>query len=432
MRTNGARSVLAEDRFAAAMRGQSFNGKPAIAPGTLKPALPVPPGLPLGELETGGVMAIDMPRLLEGRLLIQGMSGAGKSWTLRRLLEQAAGQVQQVVIDPEDEFGSLAAELGILHVKGHQLDIAAARTLGARVREHRTSLVLDLSDLDRTAQMILVTAFLEALVAAPREHWQPCLVAIDEAQLFAPWGDHSEAPPAVRKAAVGAVVDLLGRGRKRGLAGVLATLRMRRVATSVRSEIQNFLVGLNTQDLDIKRAAEHIGWPASKAADRLPLLQPGDFVAVGRAFSSQPAILHVGPVRSAHGGAAPALVAPAAIAPDRAREVLGLDALVAESEADRETREAVVDGQLQPGARAVRRFIREDAFVLAGRVFGALHNVAPQGVTVKNLAAHLEVTTAEVAGAVALLDQYGVLAFTDQGAAGPLALAGAFLRETDQ
>lgn len=50
---------------------------------------------------------IDLPRLLETRLLIQANSGGGKSWALRRLLEQTTDQVQQIVIDPEGEFASL-------------------------------------------------------------------------------------------------------------------------------------------------------------------------------------------------------------------------------------------------------------------------------------------------------------------------------------
>jgi uncharacterized protein len=35
--------------------------------------------------------------LLDGQLLIQ---GAGKTWTLRRLMEQSAGRIQQIIVDP--------------------------------------------------------------------------------------------------------------------------------------------------------------------------------------------------------------------------------------------------------------------------------------------------------------------------------------------
>lgn len=56
---------------------------------------------------TLGALPIDLPRLLETRALIVANSGAGKSWGLRRVLEQTAGQVQQIVIDPEGEFSTL-------------------------------------------------------------------------------------------------------------------------------------------------------------------------------------------------------------------------------------------------------------------------------------------------------------------------------------
>jgi DNA helicase HerA-like ATPase len=50
---------------------------------------------------------VDLDRLLDTRLLVQANSGAGKSWGLRRILEQTHGAVQQFVIDPEGEFPTL-------------------------------------------------------------------------------------------------------------------------------------------------------------------------------------------------------------------------------------------------------------------------------------------------------------------------------------
>ena len=49
----------------------------------------------------GAPIRIDVEELLATRLLVQGNSGSGKSHLLRRLLEESAGIVQQVVIDPE-------------------------------------------------------------------------------------------------------------------------------------------------------------------------------------------------------------------------------------------------------------------------------------------------------------------------------------------
>ncbi len=45
--------------------------------------------------------------LTDTRLLVQANSGGGKSWLLRRILEQTHGRIQQLVIDPEGEFSTL-------------------------------------------------------------------------------------------------------------------------------------------------------------------------------------------------------------------------------------------------------------------------------------------------------------------------------------
>lgn len=364
----------------------------------------------IGNAETGAQIGIDVAKLMEGRLLIQGASGAGKSWTLRRLLEQTRGQVQQIVIDPEGEFKQLAAKLGLLYLEGHKLDMATLALVATRAREHRASLVLDLSELDRDDQMKSMTAFVTALISAPRENWHPTLVAIDEAHLFAPFGGYTEAT-SVRKASIAAVTDLMSRGRKRGLAGVLATQRLARLAKSVVSEALNFMVGLNTLDLDIRRASETIGWDARKGFDRLPMLSPGDFVAVGPAFSLSPVVLKVGAVETFHIGAAPKLHAPKDLPPGDAARLLNLDELIAASAADKQLTEDVAPN----GARQIRQFIREPAFADAGRIWGALVKLSPEGARVSDLCKHLNRTKQQIADALALLDRYNVIEFMGEG-----------------
>ncbi|MBX3583238.1 MAG: DUF87 domain-containing protein [Rhizobiaceae bacterium] len=363
-------------------------------------------GIDLGVADPGGTIRLDLEKLLDGRLLVQGTSGAGKSWTLRRILERTHGLVQQIVIDPEGEFVSLARHFDYPVVDGSRLDTAALATAAARAREHRLSVLLDLSQIDREAQMQGVTAFVGALIAAPREHWHPALIAIDEAHIFAPFGGAGLAATSVRQAATHTLTDLMSRGRKRGLAGVLATQRIARLAKSVSSEALNFLIGLNTLDIDIRRAAETIGWDASKAFDRLPVLQPGDFVASGPAFSMAPATLRVGPVQTRHIGARPEMIAPAAISAAEAASLLDLDALQATSHADEEVRS---EQSIPVGMRAVRSFIREPAFADAGRVLEVLTPLSPQGAAVSDLADYLSIDAARVAAALSLLDTYGAV-----------------------
>lgn len=342
--------------------------------------------------------------------MIQGASGAGKSWTLRRLLEQSARLIQQVIVDPEGEFGSLAEHFGHLVIDASKLDLSAIAELGARVRAKRISMVLDVSELDRAGQMRSVTAFLQALVSAPREHWTSCLVAVDEAQLFAPFGALDDVPPSVRKASIAAVADVMGRGRKRGLVGVIAALRLARLAKSAASDVHNFLIGKNTLDLDIKRAGEMIGWGVRKAFDRLPALDAGWFAAVGPAFSLSPMVTKVGAVISRHKGETPELSAPSSSGD--AGEILGIEQLVAESVVAGEMDEL----RLQGGMRGVRMFIRDDGFKCAGLVYDALKQLVPDGTTLASLVAHLKVSEDEIAAAIALLKVYGVVEIGDGGA----------------
>ena len=49
-------------------------------------------------------VAIDLKTLIRTRCLISANSGGGKSWIIRRLLEQTHGKVQQIVIDLDGEF----------------------------------------------------------------------------------------------------------------------------------------------------------------------------------------------------------------------------------------------------------------------------------------------------------------------------------------
>ena len=406
-------AVAAADRkMAQLLGGARYDGKVVPLPAIVIPQL-APDAIHLGAAtDTKGPIGFDLAKLLDGRLLVQGASGAGKSWTLRRILEETHGRIQQIIVDPEGEFRSLAETFGHVYVEAHRLDAAAVAVLAARTREHRISILLDLSEMDRTAQMQAVAAFFSALIEAPREHWHPCLVVVDEAHLFAPFGGQGSEPPSVRKASIGAVSDLMSRGRKRGLCGVLATQRLARLAKSVVSEAFNFLIGLNTLDLDIRRAAETIGWDARKAFDRLPVLQPGEFVATGPAFSRAAVVLKVGAIQTQHRGARPEITVPEALGSEQAASLLELGALMEAASQDEEQREKM---RMPEGRKAVRALIRDPAFSDAGRVWAALLPLVPEGARVSQLAQHLELDRAASAATLALLDTYGALEFSGSG-----------------
>ena len=278
----------------------------ALASGTLRrqvAAMTI--SLDMGIDGSGKSVLIDLEELLATRLLVQGNSGSGKSHLLRRLLERAAGHVQQIVIDPEGDFVTLAGPYGHVVIEGGDYDLREVQQFAARIREHRASVVLSLEGLDAEAQMRCAATFLSALFDAPREHWYAALVVVDEAQLFAPaaGGDVNEE---VRRASLSAMTNLMCRGRKRGLAGVIATQRLAKLAKNVAAEASNFLMGRTFLDIDMARAADLLGMER-RQAEQIRDLARGSFLALGPAISRRPISIQIGAVETSARSVSPRL-----------------------------------------------------------------------------------------------------------------------------
>ena len=94
--------------------------------------------------------------------------------------------VQQIVIDPEGDFVTLADAFGHVVIDAGAYDNREIVQLAARVREHRASVVLALDNLELEAQMRCAAMFLSTMFDAPRDHWYPALVVVDEAQNLEP------------------------------------------------------------------------------------------------------------------------------------------------------------------------------------------------------------------------------------------------------
>jgi hypothetical protein len=243
----------------------------------------------------GQAARLDLEELLATRLLVQGNSGSGKSHLLRRLLEQSASLVQQAVIDPEGDFVTLADRFGHVVVDASRGEGDLQR-VAARVRQHRVSVVLSLEGLDAEAQMRCAAAFLGGLFEAERDFWYPMLVVVDEAQLFAP-AAAGEVSDEARKVSLGAMTNLMCRGRKRGLAGIIATQRLAKLAKNVAAEASNFLMGRTFLDIDMARAADLLGMER-RQAEMFRDLERGHFVALGPALSRRPLPIRIGPVET--------------------------------------------------------------------------------------------------------------------------------------
>ncbi len=277
-------------------------------------------GIDMGRTNTGSAATLDLEELLATRLLVQGNSGSGKSHLLRRLIEQSAPWVQQAIIDPEGDFVTLADRFGHVVVEADEHTEAALQAVAARVRQHRVSVVLNLEGLDSDMQMRAAAAFLGGLFDADRDYWYPMLVVVDEAQLFAP-SAAGEVSDEARKVSLGAMTNLMCRGRKRGLAGVIATQRLAKLAKNVAAEASNFLMGRTFLDIDMARASDLLGME-KRQAEMFRDLERGHFIALGPALSRRPLPLRIGAVETQGRTGSPTLMPPPTTPSEDARDLI--------------------------------------------------------------------------------------------------------------
>jgi hypothetical protein len=243
-----------------------------------------------------GQLAIDLPKLLETRMLVQSNSGGGKSWALRRLLEQTAPAAQQIIIDVEGEFTTLREKFDYVICAPQDADAAAtpqtAAVLARKLRELRVSAVLNIYELKSHERQAFVQRFFDALMQTPRDHWNPALIVLDEAHLFAPEQGKAES--------TAAVIDLATRGRKRGLSLVAATQRLSKLHKDVAAELLNKLIGRTGLDVDVRRAADELGLAGREAMTTLRELNPGEFFAFGPALTRSVVKVTIGAVETTH------------------------------------------------------------------------------------------------------------------------------------
>lgn len=204
--------------------------------------------------------------------------------------------LQQVVIDPEGDFVTLAGPFGHIVINGAAHNPDEIEKLAAKVRSRRASVVLALDELELEAQMRCAAQFIAALFDAPREHWYPALVVVDEAQMFAP-SAAGEVADDIRRMSLAAMTNLMCRGRKRGLAGVIATQRLAKLAKNVAAEASNFLMGRTFLDIDMARASDLLGMER-RQAEQIRDLARGQFLALGPAITRRPVSVKIGAVKT--------------------------------------------------------------------------------------------------------------------------------------
>lgn len=254
----------------------------------------------LGAQLDGSPLYIDLPKLIVTRLLIQANSGGGKSYLIRRLIEQAFGKIQIIVIDPEGDFATLREKFDfVLAGQGGETaaDPKTAAALAIRLLELRASCVCDLYEMDKSVRKEFVKVFLKALVNAPKKLWHPVLVIVDEAHDFCPEKGTGEAVSSEE------MIGLATKGRKRKFCAIFATQRPTKLRKDAAAEMLNVCVGQHFIEIDQDSACKTLGVSGRSQEEMrhtLKVMEPGTFFAFGRAISLERVQVKVGKCITTH------------------------------------------------------------------------------------------------------------------------------------
>lgn len=183
--------------------------------------------------ETGLSLAADFTvplDLVTETVAILGQRGSGKTSTAVVVVEEIVGAGHPaIVIDPLGVWWGLRSSadgkhdgLPVVIFGGDHSDVAlteqSGRVIAEAVVTERFAAIIDLSLLSKSASRRFMADFIETLYHRNREALH---VVVDEADLFAP--QRNLAPEAARL--LGAMEDLVRRGRARGLGCTLITQR---------------------------------------------------------------------------------------------------------------------------------------------------------------------------------------------------------------
>jgi hypothetical protein len=183
---------------------------------------------------------------------IFGIRGSGKTNTAGVIAEELLTQGQPVVIiDPTDAWWGLRTGFPILIFGGSHGDLPLQETDGKTIAEfqvqERVPFILSLRHLRKGAQRRFVTEFCEELyhLKGSTANRAPLTVFIDEAPLFVPQKVLGEVARMV-----GAVEDLIARGRNAGFGVVLISQRCATLNADVRTQCDTIISHRLTAKLD--------------------------------------------------------------------------------------------------------------------------------------------------------------------------------------
>lgn len=247
---------------------------------------------------------------------------AGKSYTMRRIVEQLFKADQQVVIvDPKgDQWGLRSSADGkkpgvpVLILGGEHgdlpLEVNSGEVVARLVVQDQVSVLLDVSHFRKHEVATFMTAFMENLyrLKAQEKYRTPLMLVVDEADAIAP-----QKPQKGEERMLGAIEDIVRRGGQRGIGCILVTQRSAVLNKNVLTQAQ-ILVVLRTiapQDLAAMKAWVDVHGSVEEGKilmDSLPSLPIGDAWFWSPGYPTEEGIfkrIHVAPIETFDSGATP-------------------------------------------------------------------------------------------------------------------------------
>jgi hypothetical protein len=224
------------------------------------------------------------------------------------------------VIDPEGDFVTLADTFGHVVIDAERIRGGELTRIAGRIRQHRVSVVLNLEGWMSRSRCAPRPPFLNGMFDADRDQWYPGAGRGRRGADVRPRcrrRSDRRSPPL----SLGAMTNLMCRGRKRGLAGVIATQRLAKLAKNVAAEASNFLMGRTFLDIDMARAADLLGMER-RQAEHVPrsAARPPSWRSARR-MARRPLPIVIGTVETSARSTSPKLT-PLPDAPGDARDLI--------------------------------------------------------------------------------------------------------------
>jgi hypothetical protein len=257
-------------------------------------------------LETDQPFSLEISHIVTDRTFIASVTRYGKSWTTRKIVEEAFGHAGIIIIDAEGEYSSLREAFPFLIIgKDIPLQIETAEFMAEKTLENKISVIIDVSMVeDDEAGKEYIDLFLRHFFHLETVARQPYLVVVEEAEEYIP----ESGSPATRTT-LATLINYAKRGGKRGIGLMLVAHRPAWVSKGVISQCGNKAVGRIAQvaqDLDVLEKYAQI---PSGIISKLPNLGKGEFYFSGD-WVKESTFVKVGSVKTQHLGFTPSVIPP--------------------------------------------------------------------------------------------------------------------------